>query len=59
MKALAIALVAAFALTTAVNQRASDTILDKFFAAESPADAEAMAAQFERYTPDLLYSRLK
>ena len=59
MKALAIALVAAFALTTAVNQRASDTILDEFFAAESPADAEAMAAQFEPYDPGLLYSRLK
>ena len=59
MKALAIALVAALGLTTAVNQRASDAILDKFFAAESPADAEAMAAQFEPYDPDVLYSRLK
>lgn len=59
MKALAIALVAAFALTTAVSQRPPDAILEKYFAAESPADAEAMAPQFEPYDFDLLYSRLQ
>ena len=53
VKALAIALVAAFALTTAVNQRPSDPLVEKFFAAETPADAEAMAAQFEPFDPRL------
>ena len=59
MKALALALVAAFALTTAVNQKPAEPLLEKFIAAESPADAEAMAAQFEPFNPDVLYKRLK
>ena len=59
MKALALALVAAFALTTAVNQKPAEPLLEKFIAAESPADAEAMAAQFEPFNPDILYKRLK
>ncbi len=59
MKAVAIALVAAFALTTAVNQRPSDPLFEKFFAAETPADAEAMAAQFEPFDFEFLYKRLK
>ena len=59
MKALALALVAAFALTTAVNQRSSHPIVEKFVAAETPADAEAMAAQFEPFDFDYLYKRLK
>ena len=59
MKALAIALVAAFALTTAVNQKPAEPLLEKFLAAESAADAEAMAAQFEPFDPDYLYKRLQ
>jgi len=60
VKALAIALVVAFALTTAVNQRPSEPLLEKFFAAETPADGEALAAQFEPYDFDaFLYKRLK
>jgi len=59
VKALALALVAAFALTTAVNQKPAEPLLEKFIAAESPADAEAMAAQFEPFNPDVLYKRLK
>ena len=59
MKAFAIALVAAFALTTAVNQKPAEPLVEKFFAAETPADAEAMAAQFEPFDFDFLYKRLK
>lgn len=59
MKATAIALVAALGLTTAVNQRPADELLTKFFAAESVADAEALAASFEPYDPDVLARRLK
>ena len=60
MKALALALVAAFALTTAVNQKSAGVVaVERFLAAETPADADAMAAQFEPYDPDFLYQRLK
>ena len=59
MKALAIALVVAFALTTAVNQRPSEPLLEKFFAAETPADGEALAAHFEPFDFEYLYKRLK
>ena len=59
MKALVCALVTAFALTAAVNQKPADPLLEKFLAAETPADAEAMAAQFESFDPDYLYTRLQ
>ena len=58
MKAIAIALVTALALTT-FNQKPSEPLLEKFFSAETPADAEAMAAQFESFDPDVLYRRLQ
>jgi len=59
VKPLALALAAAVALTTAVDQRPAEPLLDKFFAAESPADAEAMAAQFETFDFDALYKLLR
>jgi dienelactone hydrolase len=59
VKVLAIALVAAFALTTAVNQRPTEPMLEKFLAAESVSDAEAMASNFEPFDFDYLYTRLK
>ena len=59
MKAIAIALVTAFALTTAVNQKPSDPLVEKFMSAEAPAGAEAMATQFQSYNPDFLYERLQ
>jgi hypothetical protein len=58
VKAFAIALIAAVSVTTAVNQKPAEPLLEKFMAAESPADAEAMAAQFEPFNPDVLYKRL-
>jgi dienelactone hydrolase len=59
VKVLALALVAAFALTTAVNQRPAEPMLEKFLAAESASDAEAMAPNFETFDFDQLYTRLK
>ncbi len=59
MKALAIALVAAFALTTAANQTRTEPMLLQFFAAETPADAEKMAAQFEMFDFEYLYKHLQ
>jgi predicted esterase len=58
VKALAIALVAAFALTTAVNQ-SPPLPLVQFFAAETPADAEKMAANFEMFDFEYLDKSLK
>ncbi len=59
MKAIALGLVAAFALTAAVNQKPADPQLEQFFAAESPADAEKLAASFESFDFDGLYKRLQ
>ena len=59
MKALAIALVTAFALTAAVNQKPAEPLLEKFFAAETPADAEALANSFEMFDFEYLYQRLQ
>ena len=59
VKAIALALVASCALTAAVNQNATDALVDKFLAAESPADAEAMAGQFGSADFDVLYKRLQ
>jgi predicted esterase len=61
VKLFAIALAAAVALsTTAVNQKpATEQLFETFFAAENPADAEAMAAQFEPLDPDYVMRRLK
>ncbi|HEX6165088.1 MAG TPA: hypothetical protein VFZ31_17100 [Vicinamibacterales bacterium] len=59
MKVLAIALVTAFALTTSVNQGPSDPLIEKFFAADSPAEAERMADQFASADFDALYERLQ
>ncbi|MBY0493149.1 MAG: hypothetical protein K2Y23_02925 [Cyanobacteria bacterium] len=59
MKVLAIVLAASFALTAAVNQNAADAQVETFLAAESPADAEAMAEQFAPYEFDVLYKRMQ
>jgi len=59
VKAIATALVAAFALTTAANQKPAEPLVEKFLAAETAADAEAMAAQFGPFDPDLLYKSLQ
>ena len=59
MKALAIALAAAFALTAAVNQAPKEPLVDEFFAAESPADAERFAPSFGNFDFDYLHHRLK
>ena len=59
MKALVLALVAAVALGAGVNQQPADPVLEKFFAAETPGDAEAMAAQFGSHDFDALYRRLQ
>lgn len=59
MKALVIALVVAFGVSTAVNQPPANPLLDKFFAADTPADAEALAPRFESYDPDILHKRLE
>jgi predicted esterase len=56
---MVLALVAAFSLTVAVNQKPAEPLVEKFFAAETPADDEAMAAQFEPFDPDFLYKRLQ
>jgi dienelactone hydrolase len=59
VKTAVLALFAAFGLTTAVNQAPTNPLVDKFFAAETPADAEALAAQFEPFDFDGLYKRLQ
>jgi dienelactone hydrolase len=60
VKAFTLALIAAVGLTTtAANQKPSDPLLDKFLAAESPADAEALVAQMTAFDFDYLYRRLK
>jgi dienelactone hydrolase len=59
VKALALGLIGALAITTGVNQKPSNPLLDQFFAAESRQAAEAMAPQFEPYDFDGLYRRLK
>ena len=59
MKAFAIALIAAFSLGAAANQSATDPLIDKFFAAETPADAEQLAAQFAAFDFDALYQRMQ
>jgi len=59
VKAIVFALVTAFALTTAANQKPAEPLLEKFLAAETPAEAEAMAPQFEPFDPDSLYERLQ
>ena len=59
MKALAIALVTASALTAVVNQKAVEPLFEKFFAAETPADAEALANSFEMFDFEYLYQRLQ
>ena len=59
MKAFAIALLAAFSLSTVDNQSATDPLIDKFFAAESPADAEKLADQFATADFDALYQRMR
>ncbi len=61
MKLFAISLIAGVALTTtAVNQKpAYEALFDKFFAAETPADAEALADQLAQLDPDFVVKRLK
>ena len=59
MKALALALGAVLTLNTASDQIPPDPLIQKFFAAESPADAEAIAPQFEAVDFDELYQRLQ
>jgi predicted esterase len=59
VKALAAALFAMLGLTTVVNQQPASPLVEKFLAAESPADAEALAPQFESVDFDGLYARLK
>lgn len=61
MKLFACSLAAVmFVTTTAVNQKPeSEQLFLKFFAAESPAEAEAMAGQFASFDPDYVFKRLK
>jgi predicted esterase len=61
VKLFAVALAATVVLTTAaVNQKPeSEQLFDKFFGAESVADAEAMAGQFAAFDPDYVLDRLK
>jgi len=59
VKVIAFAFAAALALTTAVNQAPSAPLVDKFFTAESAADAEALAPQLQSIDFDYLYKRLK
>lgn len=59
MKAILPALVAAFALNTAVNQNLAEPLVQKFLAAETTAEAEALAPQFEPFDPDVLLKRLQ
>ncbi len=62
MKALTLAIVAVLGVTTAaVNQKppVAEPLFDKFFAAETPADAEALADQFAPLDPEVVARRLK
>jgi dienelactone hydrolase len=60
VKLFALALVAGLVVTTtAVNQKPAEPLLEKFFAAESPADALALTAQMASLDFDYLYGRLK
>ena len=59
MKALAIALFAILAVSAQVNQPPANPLVDQFFAAESVADAEALAPQFGSSDPNVLYARLQ
>jgi hypothetical protein len=60
VKALIVLVIAGVALTTtAVNQKPSEPLVDKFFAAESAADAEAIAAGMSSLDFDYAYGRLK
>jgi dienelactone hydrolase len=59
VKAILPALVAAFALNTAVNQNLAEPLVQKFLAAETTAEAEALAPQFEPFDPDVLLKRLQ
>jgi predicted esterase len=60
VKLFAIALAAAVTLTTtAVNQKpGSEQFIEKFYAAETPEDLQALVAQAEPYDFDFLYKRL-
>ncbi len=59
MKALALAILGALALTSTVDQKPADPLLDKFFAADTREAAEEMAGQFESHDFDGLYRKLK
>lgn len=59
MKALVLAFLGALALTTAVNQKPSNPLVDQFFAAETVEAAEALVPQFEPFDFDGLYKRMK
>lgn len=60
MKVAAAALIAALGLTTSAgNQKPADPLVEKFLAAESPAEAEAMVASMETFGFDVLYARLQ
>lgn len=62
MKLFALALIAAAVFTTtSVNQApsAAEPLFEKFFSAETPADAEALASQFASLDPDVVFRRLK
>ena len=60
MKVFVAALIAGLALTTTtVNQRPTSPLVEKFFAAESAADAESLAVGMESLDFDYLYGRLK
>ena len=62
MKLFALVLTASVALTSiAGDQRPApgEPLFEKFFSAETPADAEAMAEQFASFDPDAVFRRLK
>ena len=59
MKFLAIALIAAFSLSAGAAQDKFPPLVQKFFDAETPRDAEALAKQFAGYDFDALYERMQ
>jgi predicted esterase len=60
VKAFIAALMAGLALTTAgVNQQPSAPLVDKFLAAEGPAEAHALAGELASFDFDYLYGRLE
>jgi dienelactone hydrolase len=60
VKLFALALTAVVVTTTtAVTQKPAEPLLENFFAAESPADAQALAAQMASLDFDYLFGRLK